>query len=136
MKIWQGYGSEHSMNLVMIGHFKDAGSAVKAKELIDSFTEFVNAEVQDGELEVGSPPQRFSARMLEILRKTNTHILTASELEQFAYDIKVRLDGEKVVLTTDESEVSAFLKLLIEGGARVEIYSAHAYPDTAYGRGK
>ena len=44
MKIWQGYGSEHSMNLVMIGHFKDAGSAVKAKELIDSFTEFVNAE--------------------------------------------------------------------------------------------
>ena len=24
MKIWDGYGSEHSMNLVMIGHFKNS----------------------------------------------------------------------------------------------------------------
>ena len=29
MKIWNGYGSEHSMNLVMIGRFKTVGEAEK-----------------------------------------------------------------------------------------------------------
>ena len=136
MKIWYGYGSEHSMNLVMIGQFKDAGDAEKAKKIIDSFTESVNADVQAGLLEVGNPPERFSERMLELLRKANIYIIGANEFEQFAYDCRVKVDGNKVVLTTDESDVSAFLKVLIEQGARVEVYSAHQYPDTPYGRGK
>lgn len=32
MKIWQGYGSEHSMNLVMIGHFKSPKDATHAQK--------------------------------------------------------------------------------------------------------
>ena len=35
MKIWYQNGSEHSANLVMIGHFEDAANATKAKEIID-----------------------------------------------------------------------------------------------------
>ena len=30
MKIWYQHGSEHSANLVMIGHFEDATEATKA----------------------------------------------------------------------------------------------------------
>lgn len=41
-----------------------------------------------------------------------------------------------MILTTDESEVSAFLKVMIQKEAKVEVYSAHDYPDTEYGRGK
>jgi uncharacterized protein DUF6375 len=34
MKVWSGYGSEHSMNLVMIGSFKQASDAEDVKDLI------------------------------------------------------------------------------------------------------
>jgi len=136
MKIWHGYGSEHSMNLVMIGRFKNVHDAEKAKQIIDSLTESVSADVEEGLLEAGNPPQHFSERMLEILRKVNVYIIAANEFEQFTYDFSVRVDGDRVVLTTDESDVSAFLKVLVNQGARVEVYSAHNYPDTEYGRGK
>lgn len=53
MKIWQGFGSEHSMNLVMIGHFEDARSARGAKEAIDLFTQAMEAEQAAGRLTFG-----------------------------------------------------------------------------------
>jgi hypothetical protein len=136
MKIWYGYGSEHSMNLVMIGHFDQIGDAEKAKAIIDSLTKSVSADIDDGLLEVGNPPQRYSDRMMELLKKANIYIIGANEFEQFAYDVRLELDAKRVVLTTDESDVSAFLKVLVHQGARVEVYSAHDHPDTAYGRGK
>lgn len=33
MKIWQGYGAEHSLNLVIVGTFKDVGDAEKFEAL-------------------------------------------------------------------------------------------------------
>uniref|UniRef100_UPI00261D4EEC DUF6375 family protein n=1 Tax=uncultured Halomonas sp. TaxID=173971 RepID=UPI00261D4EEC len=35
MKIWNGYGSEHSMNLVLIGRFKRAKDAENIEKNID-----------------------------------------------------------------------------------------------------
>ena len=55
MKIWNGCGSEHSMNLVMIGRFKDAGDAASAKEVIDRLIEQVSADVDDGQMVIGPP---------------------------------------------------------------------------------
>jgi hypothetical protein len=135
MKVWYGYGSEHSMNLVMIGHFRDVRSAEKAKQLIDSFTKKVRGSIDKGTLQVGEPPERYADEWLDFLRKMNVYYIGTSELEQFAYDIKVTIDDKRIVVTTDESEVSAFLKLLVNEGARLEVYSAHEYPDTGYGRG-
>ncbi len=43
------------------------------------------------------------------------------------------MKDDKIILTTNESEVSAFFKLMIEKGAKVEIYSANDYPDTECG---
>jgi len=34
MKLWLGYGSEHSANLIMIGKFEDRETATKTRELI------------------------------------------------------------------------------------------------------
>src|SRR6266481_7179904 len=45
MKIWYGYGSEHSMRLVMIGHFREVTDAERAKEAIDRLTAQVSADV-------------------------------------------------------------------------------------------
>ncbi|MBK5292705.1 MAG: hypothetical protein JJE04_13625 [Acidobacteriia bacterium] len=123
------------MNLVMIGRFTDAGAAASAKEIIDKLTEHVRDESQAGEIEIGGHHiDRFSERMLNLLRELEIYDVSPVELEQFGYDFDVKVDGDKVVLTTDESDVSAFLKVLIDKGARVEVYSAHNYPDTAHGR--
>lgn len=134
MKIWKEYGSEHSMNLVMIGHFKEARDAEKAKRLMDQIAEQVgtNADRHHGDT---GPQDRFSDAMLELLKTAKLYILSPTELEQFAYDVHVDVKDNKVVITTDEVDVSAFLKVLLDKGARVEVYSAHDYPDTGYGRG-
>jgi len=123
------------MNLVMIGRFKDAGRAVEAKWVIDQLTEHVRAETEAGQMEIGARADRFSDKLLDLLQKLKFHDIAPAELEQFGYDFNVKLDDKLVVLTTDESDVSAFLKVLVGKGARVEVYSAHEYSDTEYGRG-
>jgi fructosamine-3-kinase len=53
MKIWYHHGSEHSANLVMIGHFEDATEAEKAKEIIDALTKQVAEDQNNGTLVLG-----------------------------------------------------------------------------------
>lgn len=136
MKIWCQYGSEHSANLVMIGHFEDATEATKAKEIIDALADQVARDQESGALVVGSPSGRYSKEMLEVLSKLNVASIGPGELEQFAYDVRVDVQGSDIVVTTDEINVSAFLKVMLHCGARIEVYSAHNHPSTDYGRGK
>lgn len=135
MKIWFGYGSEHSMNLVMIGSFKEADDAAKAKQMIDQLIERVDAEVQAGRMEIGEHSDRYNDEMLSFLINMNIVDIGPTELEQFAYEFNVAVEDDRVVLRTEESDFSAFLKVLIHNGAHVEVYSAHDYPGTGYGRG-
>lgn len=136
MKIWSGYGTEHSENLVMVGHFKEVADAEHAEDLLAQLDALVNGEVSAKRMEIGSGKERFSKPLREALAKLNVYNLGPSELEQFAYDVQVKRDGTDVVITTDETEVSAFLKILVDSKAKVEVYSAHFYKDEPYGRGK
>lgn len=129
MKIWYAHGSEHSANLVMIGRFKSAADAARAKQTIDSLAGAVNAEFREGSLSFGSLPERFSEKMRELLEREKIYSIAPHELEQFAEDVNVNHNGTEVKIGTDEIEVSAFMKVLIDRGAKLEIYSAHSYPD-------
>ncbi len=129
MKIWNSYGSEHSANLVMIGTFKDVPSAKRAKEIIDKITEFMMDSDDDHE-----DSDRYSDAALALLSSLHTASLRPAELAQFRYDISSEQKGDKIVITTDEYDVSGFLKILIDEGARVEVYSAHLHPNTGLGR--
>jgi len=131
MKMWYGYGSEHSMNLVMIGYFKSPEDAEKTQKLIEQLSEGLRDKI-----DIGTSCDRFSDDVLELLREVKCYILSPTELEHFLYDTHTRVEGNKIILTTDEPEVSAFLKLMIAKGAKVEMYSAHDYPEAEYGRGK
>src|SRR6266511_5687467 len=135
VRLWFGYGSEHSMNLVMIGRFKDASDATLAKQAIDRLTDHVNAEVEAGRMEVGQPTGRYDDAVSVLLGELAVYSIGPAELEQFAYSATVSLDGTEVVLETDEIEVSAVLKVLIDKGARVEVFSAHDNPDNGHGPG-
>ena len=135
MKIWYQYGSEHSANLVMIGRFEDATEATKAKEIIDAITKQVVDDEGSGTLVIGSPSERYGNEMLALLGRLNIGSIGPQELEQFAYEVDVKVEGSDIVLTTDELDISAFLKVMFLRGARIEVYSAHDHPGTGHGRG-
>lgn len=136
MKIWYQHGSEHSANLVMIGHFEDTTEATKAKEIIDALTKQVAKDQDKGTLVIGSPSAQYGGEMLDLLGCLNVAWIGPQELEQFAYEVRVKVEGSKLVLTTEEIDISAFLKVMFGRGARIEVYSAHDYPDTEHGRGR
>jgi hypothetical protein len=130
MKLWYEYGSEHSMKLVMIGRFKDAASAAKAKQIIERITGQVEIEMGAGSMKLGERMDHFSEDMLGLLRDLDFVSIGPSELEQFAYDVSVEWDEKEAVIKTDEIDVSAFMKVLVDNGAKVEVFSAHEYPST------
>lgn len=130
MKVWNGYGTEHSMNLVMIGKFKNAMEASEAEtkicKLTDDLRKLIDIDSSDG----------YSEEVIKALSEINCHTLSPKELENFLFDFHLESEGEKIVITSEESEVSAFLKVMIDLGAKVEVFSAHHYPDENYGRRK
>jgi hypothetical protein len=128
MKIWKGYGSEHSSRLVMIGHFKSAAGATQAKRIIERLKEQVYVDVKDGLMSESDPPQRFTDHIMRLFKEVEVYIVAPAELSQFNYEFYVEQEGDSVVLTTEEYDVSAFLKILVHGGARVEVFSRHDYP--------
>ena len=71
MKIWTSYGAEHSLNLVIIGHFKDAIEAEEFESLVSSLTNFL---MNDSDFDVDS--DRFSSGMLDYLGKKNLFCLS------------------------------------------------------------
>jgi hypothetical protein len=121
MKIWIGHGSEHSYNLVMIGYFADETKARAAEQKFQRLTEAAESELPD----VGwDADQRFTTGMRELLDELKTWDLSRSDIENFAYVHTVRRSGKELHIETDEGEVQGFLKVLIAGGARIEVYSA------------
>lgn len=121
MKIWNAYGSEHSMNLVMIGKFEDAGAAEAAKDAVEELQQYFGEHEPDG--------HTYSNDLMDLLQKLKVHTIAPGELEQFRYDFSIRTTQEKVIIKTDESDVSAFWKVLIDRGAKVEMFSAHNHPN-------
>ena len=80
MKIWNSYGSEHSANLVMIGSFKDAASAEKAKEIIDEITKFMmktDADYRGAE--------HYPDEVMDLLKRVKFYDVLPFELDQFRY---------------------------------------------------
>lgn len=97
-------------------------------EAIDAIKEYLDTTNEDYE-----GADRYSEGLLGLLQKIRCHSVSPSEFEQFRLDIGTKQSGDRLVIRTDEIEVSAFLKLLIDNGAKVEVYSAHDYPDEKAG---
>jgi len=129
MKIWNSYGSEHSANLVMIGRFKETSDAKEAKEAIERIEKYISQTGDDHR-----HATRYSEEMLDLLTELRVNSIQPAELEQFSFQPRLELKSNEIVLTTDEMDISAYLKVFVDKGARVEVYSAHDYNDTGFGR--
>ena len=64
MKIWNGYGSEHSMNLVLIGKFKQAQDANKVKSDIEKLGEQADKDGCESKAYSDPEDKRFSKEMI------------------------------------------------------------------------
>lgn len=129
MKIWNQYGSEHSANLMMIGHFEDVTGATKAMEIIELLKEQVDKDIESGTLVFGGHSTRYGKEMLNLLGQLNVASILPHEFEQFAYEVNVELKGQNLVITTDELDLGAFIKVLFLQGARIEILT-QTFPDS------
>ena len=127
MKIWNGYGSEHSMNLVLIGKFKRAQDAEKVERDIGKLSAQASKDDNHDIAFAAPAEQRFSEEMLSLLSKLSIHTLGPADLGQLLSDHRLERKNDRIVVTTDEAEVSAFVKLFIGAGAKVEVFSAHDY---------
>lgn len=128
MKVWLGYGSEHSANLVIIGTFKSTEEAQDTKSLLDEMTRIAEQDEKSGHLKIDGGNTKFSKTFLEYCGEQNFMWFGPNDPTQFLYENRTRVEGDKLVITTEESEFSAFLKVMLHGGAKIEIYSAHDYP--------
>lgn len=128
MKIWNGYGSEHSMNLVLIGRFLRAKDAEEVEKNIDRLSAQVSKDDSYSIAFAEPEEQRFSDDMLSLMRSMKLYTLGPADLGQLVSDYYLKREGARITVETDEAEVSAFVKIFIEAGAKVEIFSAHDYP--------
>ena len=123
MKIWSNYGSEHSANLVMIGHFKTIKDAKEANHMINTLRDKLEGLINPDDIIV-----KYDKKVRDLLDELHCYMLMPNELQQFLYSTYPELKGDIIEIKTDEDDVSAFMKIMINKGAKLEIYSAHDYP--------
>ena len=125
MKIWRSHGSEHSMNLVMIGRFKDEFDAEESKEIIEMIAEHVmKAKDFDYNLD------RFPKVLRDFLDAKNIFYLSPHQIVQFFMDFQIEQNGKEVRLTTQEEDLSGMQRIMLHKGAKIEIFSANDYPSS------
>jgi hypothetical protein len=124
MKIWQGYGAEHSLNLVIVGEFKDAEKAENFEQLVSTISSFLCSDESNFDVDA----DRYGDEVLEFLSKQNLFCLSPQQLAHFMYDQSIERKGSKITISSDD-DLNAFISLLIHEGAKVECFSAHDYPD-------
>lgn len=125
MKVWFGYGSEHSMNLVLIGRFDSPASVEAAVEMMERLRTIAEAEWSDDSWRHTDEWMTDSLR--QALSGLKLHEMGRWDVDNFAYDYSTGTSGSELRIATDESEIQGFLKVLLHLGARVEIYSLHEW---------
>src|SRR5690606_27711733 len=98
MKIWMGYGSEHSANLVIIGKFKSAEEAQDAIRLIERMSEAAVADMEDGNIVPGEISTKITDRFLKISKDEKFYSLGHGDAEQLLNEFHHKQVGDSVVI--------------------------------------
>ena len=125
MRIWRSYGSEHSMDLVLIGTFETVSGAEAAIERMEALKALAEAEWSDDDWLL--PDERMPQTLTDELHKLNLYEMGRSDVDIYAFDHSIKRDGATVRIWTEESEIQGFLKVLIHLSARVEVFSRHQW---------
>lgn len=125
MRIWHSYGSEHSMDLVLIGKFETISSAEAAIERVAALKDLAEGAWSDDDWR--RRDERMPVTLADELGKLELYEMGRSDVDIYAFDHSVERQGSTVRIWTDEPDVQGFLKVLIHLGARVEVFSRHRW---------
>lgn len=123
MRIWQSYGSEHSMDLMLVGTFETVGGAEAAIERMEALKGLAEAAWSDDDWR--SFDERMPDTLWEELKKLKLYEMGRPDIDIYAFEHSIERKGSTVRVWTEESDVQGFLKVLIHLGARVEVFSRH-----------
>ena len=132
MRIWHSYGSEHSMDLVLVGRFETVSGAEAAIERMEALKALAQAEWSDDDWR--RQDERMPDTLLDELMKLELYEMGRSDVDIYALDHSVERRGSTIRIWTEESEVQGFLKVLIHLGARVEVFSRHDWNEDGTAR--
>ena len=124
MKIWCGYGSEHSANLVIIGEFETAEKAQAAADVLSEATNIMVAEEEAGNIKGGDVPTKYPDPLLKLTMSKNV-LFSLSDIEQLLYEYGQNVMGNQLIIRTDEYGINVFLSVMLQHGAKIQVYSAH-----------
>lgn len=125
MKIWFGYGSEHSMNLILIGRFETVQTAEAAISRIETLRELALKELPEPDWPTRE--ERMTDPYLKALWAMEIYEMSRGDVGGFAFDYQIDRTGTELEIRTDEREIQGFLKVLLHYGAKVEIFSLHQW---------
>lgn len=111
------------MDLVLIGTFETVTSAEAAVERMEILKRVAEAEWEDDDWR--RPDERMPDAIAEELRRLNLYEMGRTDVDIYAFEHSVERTGATVRVWTEESEVQGFLKVMLNLGARVEVFSRH-----------
>ena len=132
MKFWIGYGSEHSMNLILIGRFETIELARTAVEKIAALRELAESEIPEPSW--APREERLTKQFRQTMWDMDIHNMGRDDVANFIYDYQIDQSGKELQILTDETEIQGFLKVLLRFGAKVEIFSLHQWNEDGTSR--
>lgn len=127
MRIWYSYGSEHSMDLVLVGTFETVTGAEAAIEKMEALRTLAESEWSDDDWRYQD--ERMPDSLMNALINLKLYNMGRSDVDIYAFEHTVERRDSTVRVQTEESEVQGFLKVLIHFGARVEVFSRHDWTE-------
>lgn len=123
MKLWFNYGSEHSSDIVLIGHFKKAADAQAFEQDLENLKRFLQESPK-----YQSNILSFDPSIKEYLVREEISFLSPEQLDQILSYELLKRDGTKIKVNSDEF-LDGLVSWMITKGAKIEIFSLHDYPE-------
>ena len=74
--------------------------------------------------------KQFAPDIMKFLQGKNILNLTPDELAELTFQPAIELRGKNITIRTEEIDVLSFVKILIEEGAFVQIFSTHNFSES------
>jgi hypothetical protein len=127
MRIWHSYGSEHSMDLVLVGTFETVSEAETAADAMKALKALAETAWSDDDWT--RRDGRMPAALARELAKLSLYDMGRPDVDIYAFDHTVERTESTVRVRTEETDVQGFLKVLVGFGARVEVFSRYNWND-------
>ncbi len=123
MKIWIGYGSEHSANLVMLGKFKTPEDATSFLAELEKLERLIQEDDSGDDVFRDFPKKIMDEIFYGRIRFCND--FAPKDLDDFRMDLRryQRDDDQTIVeFKSDETGWAGLIKMMLNAGARIELF--------------